>query len=85
MSTLMVRLDDESKAAIVRAAEIRGISISDYVRLVTVPQAKREAREDDRTILLTPDEYQEFWDSLQVKHALTERQKQLGARMKGEA
>ena len=39
---LMVRLDPESKAALADAAELRGISVSDYVRLVTVAQARRE-------------------------------------------
>ncbi len=37
-SPLMVRLDDESKAYLSRAAELRRISVSDYVREVTVAQ-----------------------------------------------
>jgi len=40
--SLMVRLDDESKESLSQAARLRGISLSDYVRAVTVPQARRE-------------------------------------------
>ena len=42
-SPLMVRLDDESKRCLAEAVQLRQISVSDYVRTVTVPQAKREA------------------------------------------
>ncbi len=42
VSPLMVRLDADSKDAIARAAELRGISVSDYVRQVTVAQARKE-------------------------------------------
>ena len=44
-TSLMVRLDDESKSYIAKAAELRHVSISDYVRMVTVSQAQREVRE----------------------------------------
>lgn len=40
-SPLMVRLDSESKQALTDAAELRRISVSDYVRTVTVAQAQR--------------------------------------------
>jgi len=40
--SLMVRLDDDSNACLVQAATLRGISLSDYVRTVTVPEARRE-------------------------------------------
>ena len=40
--SLMVRLDEESKSYLSQAAELRGISLSDYVRTVTVSQARRE-------------------------------------------
>ena len=43
-SPLMVRLDDESKAYLSQAAELRRISVSDYVRTVTVSQAKKEVQ-----------------------------------------
>jgi len=37
----MVRLDVASKAVLARAAELRRISVSDYVRSITVAQAQR--------------------------------------------
>ena len=40
--SLMVRLDQESKEFLTRAADLRRISVSDYVRTVTVAQARRE-------------------------------------------
>lgn len=56
-SPLMVRLDSESKQALADAAELRRISVSDYVRTVTVAQARREvASARDQTVLLSPDE-----------------------------
>lgn len=84
-SSLMVRLDSESKQALVEAAGLRRISISDYVRAVTVAQAKREiASAREQTIRLTPDEQLAFWDALQAPVKLTAAQKRLGALMRGE-
>ena len=83
-SSLMVRLDDKSKAYLSQAAELRRISISDYVRLVTVAQARREvlaARE--QTIALTPDEQLAFWNALNDSPRLTDAQRRLGSVMRG--
>jgi uncharacterized protein (DUF1778 family) len=80
----MVRLDEESKGLLARAAELRRISVSDYVRQVTVAQARREvqaAREE--TIALTPDEQLAFWRALSESPILTESQRRLGAMMRG--
>ena len=83
-SPLMVRLDSESKQALTDAAELRRISVSDYVRTVTVAQARREvASARDQTILLSPDEQLAFWQSLQTPPKLTPAQKRLGAIMRG--
>ena len=83
-SSLMVRLDSESKQALTAAAELRRISVSDYVRTVTVAQARREvASARDQTILLSPDEQLAFWQSLQAPPKLTPAQKRLGAIMRG--
>ena len=85
-SPLMVRLDDKSKAYLSQAAELRRISVSDYVRTVTVAQAQKEvlaARE--QTISLTPDEQLAFWNALNQPPRLTEAQRQLGAVMRGES
>lgn len=84
-SALMVRLDPESKHALAAAAELRRISVSDYVRTVTVSQARREvvsARE--QTILLSPDEQLAFWQALQAPVKLTPAQRRLGSLMRGD-
>jgi uncharacterized protein (DUF1778 family) len=85
-SPLMVRLDDESKTYLTKAAELRGISLSDYVRTVMVAQAKREvlaARE--QTISLSPDEQLAFWNALNETPKLTAAQRRLGALMRGDS
>lgn len=83
-SPLMVRLDAESKQALADAAQLRRISVSDYVRTVTVAQARREvASAQDQTILLSPDEQLAFWLALQAPAKLTAAQKRLGRLMRG--
>jgi uncharacterized protein (DUF1778 family) len=82
----MVRLDDESKSYLARAAELRRISVSDYVRQVTVAQAKREVQAArEQTISLTPEEQFAFWNALSAPPKLTEAQRRLGAAMRGES
>jgi uncharacterized protein (DUF1778 family) len=81
----MVRLDRESKEVLTQAAHLRRISVSDYVRAVTVAQARREvlaARE--QVISLSPEEQLEFWNALNEPPTLTEAQRRLGALMRGE-
>jgi uncharacterized protein (DUF1778 family) len=71
-SPLMVRLDAESEACLARAAELRRISVSDYIRIVALAQARREvdsARE--QTIRLAPDEQITFWNALRQTPKLT--------------
>jgi len=83
-SRLMVRLDAESKQALAAAAELRRISVADYVRIVAVAQARREvASARDQTILLSPDEQLTFWQALSGPSKLTPAQKRLGAIMRG--
>jgi len=82
----MVRLDRESKEALVRAAALRQISISDYVRTITVAQARKEvAAAQSQTIALTADEQLVFWTALAAPAKLTSRQKKLGKLMRGES
>lgn len=84
VSPLMVRLDEESKTYLTRAAELRQVSLSDYVRAVTVAQARREvlaARE--QTIALTPAEQLKFWNALNEPPRLTDAQRRLGSVMRG--
>jgi len=85
ISPLMVRLDSDSKQALTDAAELRRISVSDYVRTVTVPQARREvASAREQTIHLSPEEQLAFWQALQEPVKLTPAQKRLGRLMRGE-
>ena len=84
-STLMVRLDPDSKSFVTRAAEMRHVSVSDYVRSVVVAQARSEIQAaEQQVILLTPAEQQEFWQALQEPTALTGAQQSLAALMRGE-
>jgi len=80
----MVRLDEQSKAYLAEAAQIRQISVSDYVRAVTVPQARREVESArQQTIVLTPEEQLAFWTALNTTPKLTAAQKRLGKLMRG--
>lgn len=82
---LMVRLDEDSKADIAKAAELRKVSISDYVRMVTVAQARREVSQAEQdTISLTSDEQLAFWNALNAPTMLTTAQRELGQIMRGE-
>jgi uncharacterized protein (DUF1778 family) len=81
----MVRLDEKGKSVLARAAELRGISLSDYVRTVTVPQARKEVdAAGAQVIALTANEQLAFWTALSQPAKLTEAQKRLGALMRGE-
>jgi uncharacterized protein (DUF1778 family) len=85
-SPLMVRLDADSKASIAQAAELRQISVSDYVRTVTVAQARREvAAAQEQVIALTPQEQLEFWNALNAPPRLTDAQRRLASSMRGES
>ena len=82
----MVRLDEQSKALLQAAAELRQISVSDYVRSIMVQQATRElAAAKSQTIAMTEDEQREFWKALTNPPKLTKSQKELGKMMRGEA
>jgi len=84
-TNLMVRLDPESKDCIARAAELRRVSVSDYVRSVVVAQARRELHAaQNQTIALTPDEQLSFWQALNAPARLTPAQEALGALMRGD-
>lgn len=85
-SPLMVRLDEAGKACLAKAAELRRISVSDYVRTVTVAQARREVQAArEQTLALTPEEQLAFWNALNETPQLTDAQKKLGALMRGES
>ena len=63
------------------AAGLRHVSVSDYVRAVTVPQAKREiqASRERVVVVLTADEQLAFWNALNETPVLTPAQRRLGA------
>lgn len=85
VSPLMVRLDRESKDLLARAAELRRISVSDYVRQVTVSQARQEvAAAGEQIITMTAQEQLEFWNALNRPVKLAPIQKKLGKIMRGE-
>jgi len=83
-SPLMVRLDAASKAVLSEAAKLRGISLSDYVRTITVAQARREVEAArGQTIALSPGEQLAFWRALSEPVSLTPAQRELGKLMRG--
>jgi uncharacterized protein (DUF1778 family) len=83
-SQLMVRLDEDSKSYLTKAAELRKVSISDYVRIVTVAQARREVSQAEQAnIALTHEEQLAFWNALNATPKLTKAQRALGRTMRG--
>jgi uncharacterized protein (DUF1778 family) len=82
----MVRLGEDDKTCLAQAAKLRCISVSDYVRTVTIAQARREvdaARE--QIIALTPEEQLAFWNALDETPRLTDSQQELGRVMRGQS
>jgi uncharacterized protein (DUF1778 family) len=81
----MIRVDRASKGVIAKAARLRGISASDYVRSVVVTQARREIKEaESQTISLSAEDQLAFWQALNADVKLTVRQRALGKLMRGE-
>ncbi len=79
VAPLRILLDVESRRALTKAAELRRISLSDYVRTVAVPLARREvAAARSQTILLSPDEQLQFWEALSAPSTLSPAQVRLG-------
>ena len=84
-TSLMVRLDPDSKTFVARAAQLRHVSVSDYVRSVVVAQARREIQAAEQQIIaLTPAEQQACRQALQEPIVLTVAQRALGALMRRE-
>jgi len=82
---LMIRVDRSSKGVITKAARLRGISASDYVRSVVVAQARQEVKDaQSPTISLSAKDQLAFWQALNVDVKLTRRQRALGKLMRGE-
>jgi uncharacterized protein (DUF1778 family) len=84
-TTLQARLDPESKRAVEEAAKLRRVGLSDYIRLVLVPTAKREvAQAKQQVVQMMADEQERFWQALQAPASPTKVQRELGEIMKGE-
>ena len=85
-ATLQARLDPQSKRAVEEAAKLRRVGLSDYVRLVLVPAARREvAQAKHQVIQMTADEQERFFEALMSPPDPTPAQRALGDIMKGEA
>lgn len=85
-TTLQTRLDPKSKQTIAQAAKLRHVGLSDYVRLVLVPTAKREVEQAKNQVLqMTADEQERFWKALQTPVKLTKNQRKLGKIMQGDS
>jgi uncharacterized protein (DUF1778 family) len=82
-SALMVRLDAESKQHLIQAAELRQISVSDYIRDVAIRQARQEVMDArERTLRLSPADQLTFWQALHAPAKPTAAQKKLGKLMR---
>ncbi|HEX7449181.1 MAG TPA: DUF1778 domain-containing protein [Pirellulales bacterium] len=82
--SLTIRLDAESKTLLSRAAELRRISMSEYLRAIAVPQARREVAAARRGIIaLSAAEQLAFWRALKAPAKLTPAQRRLGKLMRG--
>ena len=84
-TTLQARLDPESKRVVEEAAKLRHVGLSDYIRLVLVPTAKREVeRSKNQVLQMSADEQERFWLALEASAKPTEPQRKLGKIMRGE-
>lgn len=83
-TTLQARLDPQSKRAVEEAAKLRRVGLSDYIRLVLVPTAKREvAQAKQHVVQMTADEQERFWQALQAPAHPTLAQRELSDIMRG--
>lgn len=77
---LLVRFDSSGKRLVQRAAAIRGLNVSDYVRSRIVTLARQDVEEADTGVLhLSRDAQIAFWQALQRPPAPTAAQRKLGA------
>ena len=83
---LVVRLDSRTKAVILQAARRRGMSMSDYVRMVAGMHAKADVEGTAVDVItLSPQEQMEFWEALHAEPELTDAQRELGSLLRGDA
>jgi uncharacterized protein (DUF1778 family) len=83
--TLQARMSKEQKSLIQRAANLRKMAVSDYLRQVLVPMAERELKGADRQVIeMTAVEQTAFWQALEQPVKLTSAQRRLGRILRGE-
>ena len=83
---MIIHFVNKDMSYVSKAAELRRISVSEYVRKVAVEQAKREVNAmHDPLICMTRDEQLTFWNALKVAPKLTPAQRRLAAAMRGES
>jgi len=76
-------LDSRQKATLRRAAKLRGLSLSDYVRSRIVRAAELDIDDaQSRALSLSRADQLALWRALQNPPAPTRRQKELGARVR---
>lgn len=84
--SLSIRIDSAAKDFLTKAAALRGISVTDYVKMVTVVQARREVTADENDItIMTNEEQLTLWCALNEPVKLSPEQERLGKIMRGEA
>ena len=85
-SVLQTRLSAADKRAIQQAAALRRLAVSEYLRQVLVPLAKREVASAEHAVIeLSADEQLALWQALEAPAKLTKAQKKLARLMRGEA
>jgi len=78
-ANLLVRFDRRAKSLVKRAASLRGLTVSDYVRFRIVPIARQDVDEAQTGVLrLSRDDQIAFWQALQHPPAPTPSQRALG-------
>lgn len=81
-SIFQARLDPGSKSIIEKAAKLRGISQTDYLKAILIPFAKQEILEaENGGVKLSKIEQSEFWQALNEPVKLTINQKKLSQRI----
>lgn len=79
-TSVLIRFDAKRKARVRRAAELTGLSVSDYVRLRIVSIAERDIEEAVTGVLrLKRGDQLALWQALQNPPAPTKKQRALGA------
>lgn len=79
-ANVLIRFDARRKARVRRAAELSGLSVSDYVRSRIVSIAERDIEEAETGVLrLKRGDQIALWQALQNPPPLTKKQRALGA------